>query len=579
MIGCYFGIEFPKSIRIRPGRGDGGVDILVPVGERLIDVYQLKHHPNKINWSHVEDSLARVSTGSWNRDSIRNWHLVIPHQPTQGNLEKLRSFSEALSFGTCFFGEDKLAGFAARHPEVADYYLGDGQAQLKRTIRDWGAVFDRMAESESPRIEDAEDRLIKIVEALRSQDPHFHYKVEVGPIDPIVKTPHELFAGSHSQALGLSTATIGEHEITCQVIPRYPAALEDGCDRLEVRFLLTPAAHGKVREVIEMGGKPVELSRDDITSFDGPDVGRRTTSIPARLLFYPPQDTRSAFLRLVVSNLGERPLAIRFNRTLLSGGTAGSTSTWTSPGGVISLKVVYRQGDSYKLTIKQNIVPGARIVDCASDLGLLWALRKDAEISLANEAGPISPLAETFSLIDDFIDRTTVALLDALRVVQDHTRTGVIIPESFDSEGFLDILKAAALLEWLPTSVDLTGMSIESPDVDTSDSPISISFGFKGKIGYAFPCERLSFQHQSVDLENTFIFQAYLSAQVTEIVQVSDSTCRLKFVPGHTSVRIDKRVRGLNSPENDSEFSENDLLSTEQLIAELRKRGNVPSAR
>lgn len=139
IVGCLLGIEHPRSVRVRPAQGDGGVDIFDPVDTAGIDVYQAKHYPDRLQWTKIGNSLGRLSSGVWLGHRVRDWYLTVPKQPTPGDLEKLGELAETVPFDLHWFGEDRLAALVAAHPEVGDYYLGDGRAQLERHIEDWEA--------------------------------------------------------------------------------------------------------------------------------------------------------------------------------------------------------------------------------------------------------------------------------------------------------------------------------------------------------------------------------------------------------------------------------------------------------
>lgn len=145
IVGCPLGIEHPDSIRVRASQGDGGVDIFIPISERAIDVHQVKHHPDRLHWTKIQESLGRLADGTWLGRTVRAWYLTVPKQPTPENLTKLDEITGDVPFDTHWFGEDHLTALAARHPEVGDYYLGDGRAQLERHIQDcWDSCLARI---------------------------------------------------------------------------------------------------------------------------------------------------------------------------------------------------------------------------------------------------------------------------------------------------------------------------------------------------------------------------------------------------------------------------------------------------
>ena len=48
IVSVLIGRKLPRSIRVRPAQGDGGIDVLDPQGSRQADVYQIKSFTNAL---------------------------------------------------------------------------------------------------------------------------------------------------------------------------------------------------------------------------------------------------------------------------------------------------------------------------------------------------------------------------------------------------------------------------------------------------------------------------------------------------------------------------------------------------
>lgn len=85
--------EHRRAWRIRPSRGDYGIDVIVPraVGTSVVwDVYQIKKFALNLDDSQkrqVEESFRRVMVGMVRRGfPLGHWYLVMPLDPTIENL-------------------------------------------------------------------------------------------------------------------------------------------------------------------------------------------------------------------------------------------------------------------------------------------------------------------------------------------------------------------------------------------------------------------------------------------------------------------------------------------------------------
>lgn len=226
IVGCLLGIEHPAAVRVRSSQGDGGVDVFVPVADAEIEVYQAKFYRRSISWNKVEKSLDRLRGGTWYGYRVSRWLLTIPKQPTKEQVKRLNVLGAGLPFSVGWFAEDQLDALSARHPEVGEYYLGDGKARLKQAARDWGSVLEPVLAESAPRIEDAHGALTRIAEALGRQDPHFIYGFDVRPAaaGPDLQPP--------PGAVLVSYFAAGPWLVSCRVFPRYRGAAEDAADRL-----------------------------------------------------------------------------------------------------------------------------------------------------------------------------------------------------------------------------------------------------------------------------------------------------------------------------------------------------------
>ena len=118
--------ENPNTTRIRPSRGDGGMDLMIPASENSFEVYQVKKFASNLAPSQkaqIEESLDRFE--SYRREEgleVSAWHIALPLDPTKENIRWLERMSKDkdLSYDCDWRGLSFLDGLAAKFPDVVD---------------------------------------------------------------------------------------------------------------------------------------------------------------------------------------------------------------------------------------------------------------------------------------------------------------------------------------------------------------------------------------------------------------------------------------------------------------------------
>src|SRR4051812_7822071 len=144
--------RFPHANRIRPDQGDGGIDVMVPVGDGLYDIYQIKGFTASLDDSQkqqVKKSLKRIAANP--HVKVRDWYLVVPVNPTP--TQEFMWFQPATAnyeFDCHWFGLDQCVGLAAEYPDVSRYYLGSGQHELEQALGNLRAIAPLALSGSSP---------------------------------------------------------------------------------------------------------------------------------------------------------------------------------------------------------------------------------------------------------------------------------------------------------------------------------------------------------------------------------------------------------------------------------------------
>ncbi|MGC0367113.1 hypothetical protein ABH922_005165 [Rhodococcus sp. 27YEA15] len=186
--------ERPSARRIRPSRGDGGIDVYVPLGDNHVEVYQVKKFaanltPNQL--VQILKSYNRIKAYAAKRGwTIDTWHLTLPLNPTPENDTWFDEMTESDPFEATWKGFEVFDNWAADFPQVIDYYLEGGRDQLAQELSRFHATTKIMLPEVDPEtalkayrgLEPAAvvDRIALLNVTLNDADPHYIYDFAVG---------------------------------------------------------------------------------------------------------------------------------------------------------------------------------------------------------------------------------------------------------------------------------------------------------------------------------------------------------------------------------------------------------------
>lgn len=189
----FIGSDFPSRAEyIKPSKGDGGIDILVHLDAGYA-VYQVKNftqggrnlttsQKNQIRES--MDALISDRRVADVRDDLREWLLVAPMNPTPETRLWLKE--EAASRGIpepVWKGEEAFHAWAAKYPEIVDYYFKDSRETIRAKAEELLATFKIGQDGDHLGSPSASlDQLVESSKALSAQDPHYRYGLSTIPI-------------------------------------------------------------------------------------------------------------------------------------------------------------------------------------------------------------------------------------------------------------------------------------------------------------------------------------------------------------------------------------------------------------
>lgn len=180
VLATFISLEERNAIKIRPSRGDGGIDLIVYLDAETVDIYQIKKFAENLKNSQkaqIENSWQELSaTIAVLQVKINSWHLVMPLDPTNENLRWAKELVEPSGTKFIWDGLSRVDGWASKYPEVIDYYFSNG----KEEVSEYAVKLLSMAnlpDCSDPVI--LENRLRDLCSNLDKLDPYYAYSVHV----------------------------------------------------------------------------------------------------------------------------------------------------------------------------------------------------------------------------------------------------------------------------------------------------------------------------------------------------------------------------------------------------------------
>lgn len=249
--------ENPNAQRIKPSRGDKGIDILVPVDDDFA-VYQVKSYTGQIN-----STRKRHITKSWKRlhqyvetagFTVRNWYLTMPEDPTIENLSWFKDLTSTANFPCVWRGLAYVENLAAKYSDVIDYYFRDGKDRLEYTIQELMALVGMDKIPDAVPVSLSSSMLTNLHELINSLDPHFYYDFAVDTV-PEGKPPRMPDITNRPRLLTACQYGCNDKCITTYIHARYNGAELDRPVPGEVGLDLTkhPEARKQLQAMFDYG--------------------------------------------------------------------------------------------------------------------------------------------------------------------------------------------------------------------------------------------------------------------------------------------------------------------------------------
>lgn len=484
--------ENPMATQIRPSQGDGGIDVISPLGTGGFEIFQVK----KFNASLTTSQLGKIaaSYASLNkyreehRLDVRSWHLVMPLNPTTQNLGWLSELTKGELFPSDWRGRDYLDGLAAKFPDVIDYYLQDGADRVERVVNQMVALLGIKEKTDGAGLITPAQVIEQLhgLETLLNTDPHFSYGISIAPVVPKL---HEMGSGFVA-ALTRSTTSGEGGAVTVKIFPKFVEALRYRPIPGAVSFNVEPGSttEDDVRRFLKYGA-PLEAPEGS-TNFDIDLPGGLGGSFEGAAIRIGPalgaSNADGHRLRLAaVSPLGAAVAEVQMNMAVSSSGLdhTGIRSTGTDASETFDVEfLVDLSKKSFKFNLKQRDLSGRAPSEVLDAVRFLSALRSPNSLVVAQPFGPLTGERLDLSGASDWVNQDTLGnvelVLETLAAIQESTPVQIVVPPT-------DTINRDAVDAWLTAKQLIEGQIVEleqfeatvcmKPDAALPTGPIAIA--------------------------------------------------------------------------------------------------------
>jgi hypothetical protein len=210
MVAVLISRLYPHTQRIDGSGGDNGRDVIMrlPSGTEIFELKSFTGRLSSGRRTQVKNSLIRAA-----QHNPVAWHLVVPIDPTPGELEWFANLTQEYSFQCDWHGKTWLDDNMAANLDIERYYLGDSNREvvdLLRELHQEQAAF-------SGGLPDMTERITNLTSRLNELDPHYKFGFSADP----------------------------DGSITINMLPRYKGAEHDRPIQMGGAFRFPDTAEGR----------------------------------------------------------------------------------------------------------------------------------------------------------------------------------------------------------------------------------------------------------------------------------------------------------------------------------------------
>ena len=482
--------EDGRAVRVRPGQGDFGIDVILPATENSQpwDVYQVKKYSANLNSGQktkIIESFSRLLIGLVREGlPINDWYLVTPLDPTV--IKDLRgwfndlpesaiSHAKALDKGPLTGEEECLArewldapgrkiewkglpfcdSLAAKYWYVVDYYLYGGRDRIRDATDSLAGLLagDMKARERSDAVPgDGTAALLEpseiiehltLLDSVLDTDPHFTYGHGISRTLPTMEYEPGLVAATLQSLPNEKWLFFKIYQRSAQSLEERPIPVH-----LEFAFAEGTPEH-EAYEYWMRYGKPFEAPARfslDLPGGLGAENKEGTVSVPAPHV----RDAYQLRMRVVDpegTTLAE--LGFTMRSTAASDGT-GAWATGTDPSGVMENEGFFDTAPDAVQRFNFTLAPLGGQVAATVQPAVRFARHLEApnKIQLAGPVGMFNDMTEldgAQGMVPPSIDRFVTSLTS----IQTRTAQVIGIPDvtKITSGEMRDIHRVASLID------------------------------------------------------------------------------------------------------------------------------------
>jgi hypothetical protein len=477
--------EHPKkATRIRPSRGDYGIDVAVPNAAEpdKIDVYQIKKFYETLTANQrgqVEKSFRRFLLGfvrgGW---PIADWYLMMPVDPTsekdsewfakmpnatiatmfkdaelkltEDEKEHITSWRNAPGRVIKWEGRNTCDNLAAKYPYVVDYFVFDGRERLRGAVAQLGAIIhrdlslpDASQDSSAALLTPSEVQVhLQRLQSVLDTDPHYRYAWGFSPTLPEINQEEDLVAATQLTQSDGST-------LTFKIYQRFPESLSERPIPIKLKFAVGDATFD--REAFEMWrkyGKPLTAPAEVEADLPG-GLGDAMSGTVAQVTLHPSGHRYEARFRIRKPD-NTFGVTLSFSITVSTG--SDGTGTWehgTDHTGFLEIEIASdMEAHTGSWNFARKSIVGAEVVAALPSVEFLQDLHSPNMLQVAQKYGQFGDYASIPSHEPMFPD-TLLDYLRSLAILQTRTPTPILIPDltTVSVDDVQMVIEAAALIK------------------------------------------------------------------------------------------------------------------------------------
>ena len=468
---------YPNAWRVRPGRGDGGVDIFVPLdpSRHRRKVFQVKRYATNLTSGQkreIKRSFNRVVKSAndegWEIDS---WTLVMPLDPTPGNESWFSTFTGSAGFPCDWMGLNRVEHLASKNPKVVDYYLHDGRERLQeQTDRLAGILAGRANRSVGEPLQpiDVRDDLLDIYRAINEYDPHYRYEISM------TAQPPERTDGIQPGLVAVTGyGSEGNGWVNVSVFATSMAALEER--PLSGNLTIYQPETGSdleedFRRFLDYG-TPLNLPEgQSLVDFPLPG-GLGTSSTRGTLSISPVDviDSADPSLNLLVGVLSPEGATISELKVKRAEGSQGFNggyrTVWRDLAGLLRLEILISPDGEGAMNVRyEGDFAGFAPSDVVDALTFWAHAHAPNSVGLSRAYGPREYETMRTSELTGAPDREMKAIARSARdlsTIQDHTPHRLVMPPKMSRKEALEVNRIAQILSGTPVSGTWSRFSVD----------------------------------------------------------------------------------------------------------------------